>query len=124
MNLLGCGNRSDTTISGVSNSYHQATESLLIKEILYSFQAASSLSQNGRRRMPAQLPAGSHTHLPDDSAHHLLSLLLRTLELGHTLLASWLSGSPADGADLGVGGVSYVEMLILYEPWAGERLVS
>ena len=26
------------------------------------------------------------------------------------------------GADFGVGGVSYVEMLILYELWAGERL--
>ena len=31
---------------------------------------------------------------------------------------------PAAGADLGVGGVSFVEMLILYELWAGERLVS
>ena len=30
---------------------------------------------------------------------------------------------PQDGADLGVGGVSYVELLILYELWAGERLV-
>ena len=30
---------------------------------------------------------------------------------------------PAAGADLGVGGVSFVEMLILYELWAGERLV-
>ena len=29
----------------------------------------------------------------------------------------------AAGADLGVGGVSWVEMLILYELWAGERLV-
>ena len=29
---------------------------------------------------------------------------------------------PAGGADLGVGGVSYVEMLILHELWAGERL--
>ena len=28
-----------------------------------------------------------------------------------------------DGADLGVGGVSHVELLILYELWAGERLV-
>ena len=26
-------------------------------------------------------------------------------------------------ADLGVGGVSFVEILILYELWAGERLV-
>ena len=26
------------------------------------------------------------------------------------------------GADLGVGGVSYVELLIIYELWAGERL--
>ena len=30
---------------------------------------------------------------------------------------------PAAGADLGVGGVSFVEMFILYELWAGERLV-
>ena len=29
---------------------------------------------------------------------------------------------PVGGADLGVGGVSCVEMLILYELWAGERL--
>ena len=30
---------------------------------------------------------------------------------------------PQDGADFGVGGVSNVELLILYELWAGERLV-
>ena len=29
---------------------------------------------------------------------------------------------PAGGADLGVGGISHVELLILYELWAGERL--
>ena len=29
---------------------------------------------------------------------------------------------PAGGVDLGVGGISYVELLILYELWAGERL--
>ena len=29
---------------------------------------------------------------------------------------------PAAGADLGSGGVSFVEILILYELWAGERL--
>ena len=29
---------------------------------------------------------------------------------------------PADGCSLGVGGVSYVELLILYGIWAGERL--
>ena len=29
---------------------------------------------------------------------------------------------PVDGLDLGVGGISYVELLILYELWAGERL--
>ena len=29
---------------------------------------------------------------------------------------------PAGGLDLGVGGVSYVELLILYELWAGEKL--
>ena len=30
---------------------------------------------------------------------------------------------PSTVEDLGVGGVSYVELLILYECWAGERLV-
>ena len=30
---------------------------------------------------------------------------------------------PAAGTDLGVGGISYLELLILYELWAGERLV-
>ena len=30
---------------------------------------------------------------------------------------------PVDAGDLGVGGVSYLEVLILYEQWAGERLV-
>ena len=44
------------------------------------------------------------------------------------LLIKWVSflGSlhwPAHGGDLGVGGISYVELLILYELWAGERLV-
>ena len=29
---------------------------------------------------------------------------------------------PQGGVDLGVGGVSYIELLILYELWAGERL--
>ena len=43
------------------------------------------------------------------------------------LLVKWVafSGSlqwPAGGLDLGVGGVSYVELLILYELWAGESL--
>ena len=43
------------------------------------------------------------------------------------LLVKWVSflGTlhwPAGGLDLGVGGVSYVELLILYELWAGERL--
>ena len=43
------------------------------------------------------------------------------------LLVKWVSFSgslhwPAGGLDLGVGGVSYVELLILYELWAGERL--
>ena len=30
---------------------------------------------------------------------------------------------PRGAGDLGVGGVSYLELLILYEQWAGERLV-
>ena len=44
------------------------------------------------------------------------------------LLVKWVSflGSlhwPVHGRDLGVSGISYVELLILYELWAGERLV-
>ena len=44
------------------------------------------------------------------------------------LLVKWVAflGTlhwPAGGLDLGVGGISYVELLILYELWAGERLV-
>ena len=43
----------------------------------------------------------------------------------------WLNGSPFlgslhlpdSGLDLGVGGISYVELLILFELWTGERLV-
>ena len=43
------------------------------------------------------------------------------------LWVNWVSflGSlhwPAGGLDLGVGGISYLEILILYELWAGERL--
>ena len=30
---------------------------------------------------------------------------------------------PRGAGDLGIGGVSYLELLILYEQWAGERLV-
>ena len=43
------------------------------------------------------------------------------------LLVKWVSFLnslhwPVGDLDLGVGGVSYVELLILYELWAGERL--
>ena len=30
---------------------------------------------------------------------------------------------PGEVVDLGAGGISYVELLILYERWAGERLL-
>ena len=44
------------------------------------------------------------------------------------LMVKWAAFSgtlhwPSSGADLGVGGVSHVELLLLYELWAGERLV-
>ena len=44
------------------------------------------------------------------------------------LLVEWVAflgslHSPAGGLDLGVGGISYVELLIVLELWAGERLV-
>ena len=52
------------------------------------------------------------------------------LLFGLILLVFWLSGSlflgslhwPVGDSDLGVGGISYVELFILYELWAGERL--
>ena len=45
------------------------------------------------------------------------------------LLVKWVSFLaglhwPAGGSDLGVGGISYLELLILYELWAGERLLK
>ena len=54
----------------------------------------------------------------DDIAHRPYSpgLLVKWVAFLGTLY--WLAG----GADLGVGGISYVELLILYELWAGERL--
>ena len=61
---------------------------------------------------------------------HLLSVCAE--DVGHwpytpgllVTLVSFLGSLhwPAGGLDLGVGGVSYVELLILYELWAGERL--
>ena len=39
-----------------------------------------------------------------------------------SLLVKWVSFLGTLGLDLGVGGISYVELLILYELWAGERL--
>ena len=52
-----------------------------------------------------------------------------TLFIGPTPLVKWVAffGTlhwPAGSADLGVGGISHVELLILYELWAGERLSS
>ena len=47
-----------------------------------------------------------------------VSLLVKFVAFLGTL--HWLA---AEKGDLGRGGVSYVEMLILYELWAGERLV-
>ena len=40
-------------------------------------------------------------------------------------LCSFLSSLhwPSSVSDLGVGGVSFVALQILYGPWAGERLV-
>ena len=64
------------------------------------------------------------------SACLLLLSVLMTLVIGPFLLVFWLSGLlfwatlhwPVGGVNLGVGGISYVELLILYELWAGERL--
>ena len=60
---------------------------------------------------------------------HLPSVL-RILLIGPFHPVSWSSGLlswahshwPAGGLDLGVGGIYYVELLILYELLAGERL--
>ena len=46
--------------------------------------------------------------------------------VGLLIKFSYFLGSwhwPRGAGDLGVGGVSYLELLILYERWAGERLV-
>ena len=55
----------------------------------------------------------------EDTAHwpHTTGLLVKWVSLLGSL--HW----PAGGLDLGVGGVSYIELLILFELWAGERLV-
>ena len=52
-----------------------------------------------------------------------------TLLIGPTLQVSWFNGCllgtlhwPVGGLDLGVGGISYVELLFLCELWARERL--
>ena len=45
------------------------------------------------------------------------SLLVKWVAFLGTL--HWLAG----GMDLGFGGISYVELLVLFEFWAGERLV-
>ena len=52
----------------------------------------------------------------DDVAHwpYTIGLLFEWVAFLGTL--HW----PAGGSDLGVGGISYVELLILYELWAGE----
>ena len=63
------------------------------------------------------------------SNFQLLQLVMMLL-IGPSLSASWLNwllflGSlhwPVGGVDLGVGGVSHVELLALHELWAGERL--
>ena len=54
----------------------------------------------------------------DDVAHwpYTTGLLVKMVAFLGTL--HW----PAGGLDLGVGGISYVELLILSELWAGERL--
>ena len=54
----------------------------------------------------------------DDVAQwpYTLGLLVKWVSFLGTL--HWLAGN----ADLGVGGISYVELLILYELWADERL--
>ena len=50
----------------------------------------------------------------------LLLLVLMMLLSGPTLLVCWLNGLPF--LELCVGGISYVDLLILYERSAGERL--
>ena len=60
--------------------------------------------------------------------HLSLLRMLRTWPYSVGILVKWVAFlsslyCPAARADLGVGGVSFVEMLILYELWAGERLV-
>ena len=55
---------------------------------------------------------------PEGVAHWLFTLGLLVKWVAFLGTLHW----PAGGVDLGVGGISYVELLVLYEPWAGERL--
>ena len=63
------------------------------------------------------LPPSAVTAGNDGAYPYSVGLLVKWVAFLGTL--DW----PAAGADLGVGGVSHVEMLILFELWAGERLV-
>ena len=70
---------------------------------------------------PPAIWTGDLVHVPvavinaEDVAHWPYTPGVRVAFLGSL---HW----PVGGADLGVGGVSYVELLVLYELWAGERL--
>ena len=54
----------------------------------------------------------------DDVAHWPYTTGLLVMWVAFLGTLHW----PAGGSDLAVGGVSYVELFILYELWAGERL--
>ena len=61
--------------------------------------------------LASAISAGDVAHWP-----HTTRLLVRWVAFLGTL--QW----PAGGLDLGVGGISHVELLVLYELWAGENL--
>ena len=84
--------------------------------------------------LSCSVPATAHWQfgLLGGSIVQLLLLLVRRILLFSPytprLLVKWVSFLsslhwPVGDLDLGVGGVSFVELLILHELWAGERLV-
>ena len=104
---------------------------VFVLTVLYFLVEVSALFQglcscSGRAFLPGPpgicesewLHAPSSAVSAEDVAHwpYSVSLLVKWVSFLGTL--HW----PVGGLDLGVGGISYVELLLLYELWAGQRL--
>ena len=91
---------------------------LVRRRLLYAFRDRAFLPGPPGIWDSEWVPVPASVICADDIAHwpYTPGLLVKWVAFLGTL--HW----PARGVDLGVGGISYVELLILYELWAGERL--